>query len=1154
VRFRFRINSGLRARLIQLVFVALLPALGLSIYHAGEQQRKGIADAEREALRAARLVAANQRRLLDSSGHLLVALSELPEVRYGDVEACSNLFARLLEKYRVYANLGMANLDGDVICSGVPLPTAVNIADRSYFQQASKQKALAIGPYQIGRISGKPSVNLGHPVYARNQTMTSVVFLSVDLTWISQFARMAALPAGSVVTLLDGNGTVLNRYPNGEDLVGQTFPDSRLISIAMAHGEGVGEASGADGTQQLYAFTTIGAPSMDGQILLHISIPKEIALADANQELRRNLAALFAVAVFALLAAWYLGDALLVRQLKSLAETTARIGAGDFSARTGLSRRNNEIDRFAASLDKMATLLERRHKEAELAKERVQRQLERIGALREIDLAISSTLDLRPILKVLLEKMDLVLPDGVATIRLYNRDSGGLEAVLCRNLDEVAWRAENARVVHGFEKTVLENRIPLTIANVQTDGRAQGHAFAARFSLVSCLCVPLVAAGELEGLITFYTREEHAFDDDEIDFLTTLAGLAAVASHNSRLFAEIRRREREALAMHALTAAASQSLDLNVTLKEAVAKIAENFHCGEIRIYLFNREMTALELKAATQDLNGKTSDGTDRRLDESLIGAVAATGEGIIFEDAAADAPHRMLGSGSAETDGRYRFIAMLPLKTKLITWGVVVFAGAEARKLTEVENRLLTSMSQQIAIAVENANLYEQTVVKAKELTALYSFAGLAGQSLEMNVLLRETAVKILEIFRFDAARVYWRRDESDDIDLVTHFGFPEDFEPVAHYRLGHGRIGRAMETGFPMFAGDIRSDDAYQRTAHSRSMLELGFRGSFLIPIKAGGECVGVMNFLSKRPYSFSQGDVRLIDTLIYHLGVAVGNAKLFSQVRQKTIQLEEANRAKDEFLGVVSHELRTPLNVIKGYAEVLRAKMFGDLNRQQEAALEKIKNQSSSLLNMINDVLRATTIDAQTVKVTAVDVDLSMFLSELRDSYGFADAGEREMVWEFDADGAMLRTDDEKLRAVLQNLINNAIKFTERGVITVSARRLPADDGVEISVADTGIGIPADKIDTIFGMFQQIDGSVTRGYGGVGLGLYIVKNYLDLMGGKIAVESELGKGTKFIVTLPLRPPIALPNCGAANLAESGAVRALPVIVAPVFERPI
>lgn len=1124
MKFRFRINSGFRARLFQLVIVALLPALGLIIYQAGEQRRKAVSDAEIAALRAARLVAANQRRLIDSSGHLLVTLSELPEVRSGDRRACAALFTRLREKYRLYTNLGVANLDGEVICSGRPAATTVNIADHLYFQEAVRQKALAIGKYEIGRIPKKASVSLGYPVFQRDQRLLAVVFLSLDLAWLDQSARIVGLPPGSVVTLSDHNATILSRYPEGEGFVGQSFRDAEVFKIAKARGEGVAEGVGDDGKQRLYGFSTIGPASPRGQIFLHVGILKEIARADADWLLKRNLAALLAVGVLALLAVWYLGDALLVREFKSLAKTTARIGAGDFSARTGIGRRNNEIDRFAASLDNMAMLLERRHHEAESAKDRVERQLEHIGALRELDMAISSTLELPTMLKILLEKIDLVLPAGVVTIRLFNQQTGELEAVACRNLDEDAWRAENSRVVHAFEKIVLENRISLTIANVQSDQRAAGHQLAAKFGLVSCLCVPLVAAGELEGLIAFYTRTEHAFDDEEIDFLTALAGLSAVASHNGRLFEESRQREREALGLHALTAAAAQSLDLSVTLKEAVAKICEIFHFDATDIYIYNREMTELELKACSAGQAQKAVEASNGRRDDFFIGEVAALGEPIIFEDVTTDARYQERNSSPAGEKSGSRFVAMIPLKTKLITWGVAVFAGTEPRKLTEVENRLLMSMSQQIAIAVENANLYEQTAAKAKELSALYAFAGLVSQSLDINVLLKDTAAKILEIFHFDAARVYWHQDDSDDIELVTHAGFPEEFVPVARYQVRQGRVGRAMETGAPMFVEDMASDADYQKTAHNKLIVKQGFHGSFLMPIKAGGECVGVINCLSKRPHAFSQTDVRLIHALVYHLGVAVGNAKLFSQVQRKTVELAEANKAKDEFLGVVSHELRTPLNVIKGYAEVLRGEMLGELNPQQESALDKIKNQSINLLRMINDVLHATTIDAQTIKAVPVDIDLGALLCEMRDSYRFVDDRDREILWDFSDDLPVLRADDEKLRAVLQNLINNAIKFTERGVIAVSARCQAEMNAVAITVADTGIGIPADKIGKIFGMFQQVDSSISRGYGGVGLGLYIVKNYLDLMGGRIEVASELGKGTAFLMTLPLNAAAA------------------------------
>lgn len=1140
---RFRVNTNLRARLFQLVSIALLPALGLIIYHAGEQRSKAVSDAENEALRTARVVAAEQRRFVDSSGHLLIALSQLPEVRNLDGRACNVLFARLLKHYRSYANLGVAALDGKVLCSGRPLQFEANVADRRYFQEAVRRQDLGIGIYQVGRISGRESLNLGYPVFGGDERPIAVVFVAIDLVGLNHAAKFSGLPEGSEVTLYDRNATILARYPEAEGFVGRSFPTAEIVKIAMARGEGVAEAAGVDGKQRLFGFASIGSASQKSQILLHVGIPKAVALANADWYLMRNLAALLIVGVLALFVAGYLGDVLFVRQLKSLAQTTARIGAGDFTARTGLSRRKNELDRFAASLDRMAELLEERDREAEKSKQRSQGQLRRFDALREIDMAISSKLELAAVLQVLLEKIELVLPGGVATVRLFNKRTGELEPVACRNLDEESWRAENREIVHGFETTVLENRIPLTVANVQTDPRAASHQFAATFGLVSCLVVPLIAAGDLVGLIDFYTAEAHAFDDEEIDFLAALAGLAAVASHNGRLFEKIRRRETEALALHALTVAASQSLDLNVVLKESVEKISETFYFDATRIFLFNHDMTELEIKAASESRPDAWLGSKSYHRGESIIGRVADTGEAMVFEDLTADRRYRELSVRRAAEKAGNRFLALVPLKTKFKIWGAAVFAGAEPRKLTDEDMRLLTSMCRQIGIAVENANLYEQTAAKAKELTALYSFAGLASQSLDINVLLRKTMEKILEIFQFDAARVFLRQGQSDEIELVTHMGFPEGLMPATRYRVGEGRVGRAIEAGEPMFVDDMELDQSYQRTARNKLMLHQGFRSSFLMPITVGGVNLGVMNVLCKKSYHFSESDIHLIHAVAYHLGIAMGNANLYSQVREKSVELEKANKAKDEFLSVISHELRTPLNVIKGYAEIMRQKVFGEVNAEQESALDKITTQSMTLLHMINDVLQVSTIEANSTRITYSDIDLVALLAELSESYRFASGKSLEIVWHIPADLPTIRTDDEKLRAVLQNLVNNSLKFTEQGTVAIFARYVSDKDVIEFKVEDTGIGIPADKIGTIFDMFQQADSTPTRGYGGVGLGLYIVKNFTDLLRGEVAVVSEVGKGTTFTVTIPLTAETNTPSVETTTPIRTNELPPLP-----------
>jgi signal transduction histidine kinase len=312
----------------------------------------------------------------------------------------------------------------------------------------------------------------------------------------------------------------------------------------------------------------------------------------------------------------------------------------------------------------------------------------------------------------------------------------------------------------------------------------------------------------------------------------------------------------------------------------------------------------------------------------------------------------------------------------------------------------------------------------------------------------------------------------------------------------------------------------------------MFSAGFRASVLIPIKVRGEGLGVVNFLSKEPHHFSDSDLQLIRAIAYHLGIAVGNAKLFTQIKQKSIELEKANKGKDEFLGIISHELRTPLNVIKGYTEIMLDDIFGELNLEQKKGLQTISNQSAELFGMINGILQVTRIEADAVQAASWDVNLGDLLDELRANYNIPYGKDLKLFWDYSTDLPITKTDDEKLKGVLQNLINNAIKFTEQGSVTISSKYIPAASKIEFKVADTGIGIPQEKIQTIFDMFEQVDSSATRKYSGVGLGLYIVKKFTELLGGGVAAESELGKGSVFTVTLPVVNP-AQPLADAATL---------------------
>ncbi len=240
----------------------------------------------------------------------------------------------------------------------------------------------------------------------------------------------------------------------------------------------------------------------------------------------------------------------------------------------------------------------------------------------------------------------------------------------------------------------------------------------------------------------------------------------------------------------------------------------------------------------------------------------------------------------------------------------------------------------------------------------------------------------------------------------------------------------------------------------------------------------------------------------------------------EIRRQAFELRRANRVKDEFLGMVSHELKTPLNVISGYTNMLLERMLGEVSQTQEKALRTIDHQSKELNELINRVLQVSSIEAHTVQPEFHEVNFSALLADLRDFYDYPLGKDVKLIWDVPRDLPTLFADRAKIRHILEYLINNAIKFTEKGSVTVTAAYSAADESMEFRVADTGIGIARDQLTLIFERFRQLDASETRPYSGIGLGLYIAGQYTALLGGTIQVESKLGQGTVFTLRIPCK----------------------------------
>jgi signal transduction histidine kinase len=279
-----------------------------------------------------------------------------------------------------------------------------------------------------------------------------------------------------------------------------------------------------------------------------------------------------------------------------------------------------------------------------------------------------------------------------------------------------------------------------------------------------------------------------------------------------------------------------------------------------------------------------------------------------------------------------------------------------------------------------------------------------------------------------------------------------------------------------------------------------------------LRNAGASVGMLAAgFRQRATGFAPRELRLVSSIAQQAALALENARLVEGLRG-------ANRLKSEFIGTMSHELRSPLNVVMGYVDLLLDGEMGPLEPEQRTALARVQRHSLQLLELIEETLDINRLEAGRLPMDLETFPVNDFVDDVRESIPSDWSKPNvELRWELAPAPVFLRSDRAKLKKVLRNLVHNALKFTERGSVTVSVSS--SDTGVSFRVSDTGVGISPEALPVIFEMFRQVDGSPTRRHGGVGLGLYIVKQLVRGLGGDVSVTSQPGAGSAFHVRLPL-----------------------------------
>ena len=353
------IFSSLRARVLVLIVIAVLPWVSAIGYHLWESRTQVLDDALGQALQLSHAAATQQNQAVSNAHSLLRVLSALPEIRAGEPEACRKQLADIHGQADNYVNIVVTDANGKLLCAAKG-SGKTNFSDRDWYTEVIRKPRFVVGRYIVGRILGQSVLPASYPIIGSGNTVERVVMTAIDVAWLDQLLRETRLPEGVVVSMLDTEGTVLAQQPGGADSVGKPYHLPGMVKVIPAGNKnGSGEAMGSDGVPRLFAYTRLSGGAGNGATgFVAVSIPTDSVLAVADRAFSVNLRLLLGLSVLGLLGTWYVTDRLVLRRMRGMIATARRIAAGDFAARTELGHGSSELSELARAFDEMAASLQ----------------------------------------------------------------------------------------------------------------------------------------------------------------------------------------------------------------------------------------------------------------------------------------------------------------------------------------------------------------------------------------------------------------------------------------------------------------------------------------------------------------------------------------------------------------------------------------------------------------------------------------------------------------------------------------------------------------------------------------------------------------------------------------------------------------------------
>lgn len=761
-------------------------------------------------------------------------------------------------------------------------------------------------------------------------------------------------------------------------------------------------------------------------------------------------------------------------------------------------------------------------------RKRAERELERtnrdLSALNAITATVSRSLDLSQVLSNTLDRtLEVMQLDGEARggIFLVDESLGELHLSAVHGLPaEFIERETTVKLDKCLCGQVVETgeTVNATRVEVWRDRRGwvepHGHVI-----------VPLKSKGKVLGIMFLYLPAVGRPDEADLPLLTAIGSQIAVGIENARLYESMWAQARDLELLYEVGQRFSSSLDPEEVLSRVAGRCAQAFVADTCLVHLISDDPSdarqKLVLHASSYHSQAERAEVEQHLLanvmwvGEGIIGQVAATGQAVLsarFDWAEVSRPD--------DVDyGQSRDWLLTPLRAQDRILGVLTLI-ARHRPFSRHDLTVAQEVANQAAAALTNARLYREANRRLEQVSLIQSMALAGAIGRPFDEIVAEATERLCQLW--DSHHLgFLFPDENGALQAHTSYvGLSSELERTLGVRPGQGLTGWVFQTGNPIVVPDVRQNSRYFET-DSETLCEMD------APLMVGERVIGVINVESTRLNAFQEEDLRLLSALAGQLAIILDNVQAHRDLADRAQQLQEAynelaeaEKMKDQLIQNISHELRTPLTFLKGYSEVMLEEAFGEIPPAFRDPLRIVRQKTDTVVRLIERIISLQAMTPQSLELEPLD--LAHLVDEAVDRWKpqMLRVG-LEARLDVLPDLPPVAGDRKRLAEVLDNLLSNTVKFSPRGG-QATIRLRAQHELIHAEIADTGIGIPPDKLGKVFNRFYQADGTSRRRFGGAGVGLALVRKIIEAHGGRVWAESAgLGLGSTFHLVLPIAP---------------------------------